>query len=74
MVLLFMESWEVTEIKLVGTAWSVWQWQEQCWFVSRGVRATTGDVQSQFPPLWHPQVNWGYLWTVAGHAHLWNQR
>ena len=46
-LLLVAGSLEVTEIRLVGTAWGIQQWQQQGWCVCRGVRAPTGGVQSQ---------------------------
>ena len=44
-LLLVAGSWDVTEIKCVGTAWSFWQWQQQGWCVPRGTRAPTGGVR-----------------------------
>ena len=79
-LLLVAESWEVTEMKHVGTTWSVQQWQQRGQCASRGLRATTGGVQSPCPPLWCPlmclglQVIFVAVSPVAvGHAHLWNQ-
>ena len=43
---------EVTETKHVGTALSVQQWQQLGLCASTVLSATTGDVQSQCPPLW----------------------
>ena len=42
----------------LGSARSIWQWQWQCVWVPRGVRATVGGIWSQCPPLWWlgPQV------------------
>lgn len=43
-LLLVAGSWEVTEIRRVGTSWSVWQGQQRGRCVPRGVRAPTGGV------------------------------
>ena len=50
---------EVTEIRHVGTAWNVWQWQQQGGCVPGGARAPAGGVWSQCPPLWCPLGEWG---------------
>ena len=62
-------------------AQSIWQWQWQAVWIPRGVRATTGGVWSQCPPLWYPLMWLGLQvvpvhgpLVVAGHAHLWSQR
>ena len=38
---------------VLGSAQSIWQWQQQGSCVPRGVRATTGGVWSQYSPLWY---------------------
>ena len=55
-------SWKATEIRHVGTAQNIWQWQQQGGCVPRGVRAPTGGVWSQCPPLWCPLGEWGCKW------------
>ena len=37
-MLLVAGSWEVIEIRRVGTAWNIWQWQQQGRCVPRGVK------------------------------------
>ena len=65
----------------LGDAWSIWQWQCQGVGVPKGVRATTGGVQLQCPPLWCPlrylgpqvmPIHWPQV--VVGHTHLWSHR
>ena len=43
-LILVAEFWEVTEIKHMGTAQSMRQWQQQGWFAPGGARAATGGV------------------------------
>ena len=49
MLLLVVGSWEGTVIKHLGTAQSIWQWQQQDRFVPRGERATIGGAWLQCP-------------------------
>ena len=38
----------------VGSAWIVWQWQQQGLCIPRGVRATVGGSWLQWPPMCPP--------------------
>ena len=73
-------SWEGTVIKHMGTAQSVWQWQQLGGYAPRGARATTGGVLSVsfsvVPSEWLGlQVIFVQVSLVAvHHAHLWSQR
>ena len=52
-LLLVAGSWEVVMVfrQGFGGAWNIQQWQQQDVCISGGVRAMTGGVQLQCPPL-----------------------
>ena len=80
-VLLVAGSWEGTKIKHLGTAQSIWHWQQQDRCAPSGVRAAKGCVLLQCPSLRCP-LTWLGLQTVlvqgspvaVGHIHFWSQR
>ena len=79
-LLLRVGSQEGTVIKGLGTAQSIWQWQQLHGCAPRGVRATTGAVPSQCPSLWCPLMRLGLQVVLGqgspvlvGHAHIWSQ-
>ena len=79
-LLLVAGSWEGAVIRCLGTAQSVWQWQQQGRCAPRGARATTGGILSQCP-LWCrlrwlglPVIFFQVSLVVVGHTHLWSQR
>ena len=73
--------WEGTVIKHLGTAQSIWQWQQQGKCAPSGVRGTRDVVLSQCLSLWCP-LRWLGLQVIfvqvspvrVGHSHLWSQR